>query len=154
MWKNNMDTSQHDPLLPHESTRTLPFLDMEMCANFGDIYVSLPRCFRGPITIRTRDHRIDFSPALKERTALVSDIAGILVYFVGDRPRSGKWGKPSGSDNGETVEDSFDKLLVGGRFSSVRINWDGEEELPLMKPNSWQGFCGGTERFFTIGRVY
>ena len=148
-----MDTLQHDTL-PGESTRTLPFLDMEMCANFGDVSVSLPRCFRGPITIRTRDDRIAFSPALKGCTALVSDIAGILVYFVGEGPRSGKWGEPGSSNNGETVEDSFDRLLIRGRFSSVRINWDGEEELPLIQRSSWQEFCGGAERFFTIGRVY
>ena len=105
---------------------------MEMRADFGDVCVSLSHCLRGPITIRTGNDRIAFSPALKERTALVSDIAGIRVYFVGDRPRSGKWGGPGSNDNREILEDSFDELLVGGRFSSVRINWDGEEEVPLI----------------------
>ena len=77
---------------------------MGMRADLGDVYVSLPHCFRGPITIRTGNDRIAFSPALKERTALVSDITGIQVYFVGDRPRShgGKWGGPGSSDNKES----------------------------------------------------
>ena len=110
----------------------------------------LPRCFRRPITIRTCDDRVAFFPALEERTALISDVSGVRVYFVGERPRSGKWG--SGS-NSETEEDLLDGLSVNGRFTSVRINWDGDE-VPFMKPNPWQVFCGGTERFFTIGRVY
>ena len=124
---------------------------MKLRANFGDVYVSLPRCFRGLITIRTRDDRLAFSPALEERTALISDVSGVRVYFVGERPRSGKWGNGSSS---VTKEDLLDELSVDGRFTSVRINWDGDKEVPFMKPNPWQVFCGGTERFFTIGRVY
>lgn len=143
---------QHDLLFPDGSGRALPFLDLELRANFGDIYVSLPRSFRGPITIRTLDDRIAFSPALKVRTALVSDVSGIRVYFIGDRPRGGKWGNCSNSKNGE--EDLLDEISVNGRFTSVRINWDGEEEVPVMMPNPWQVFCGGAERFFTIGRVF
>ena len=86
---------------------------------------------------------------------MISDVPGVRVYFVGDRPRAGKWG--SDGDNGDndgTVEDSsLDELSVSGRYSSVRINWDGEEEVPHMMPSGWQGFCGGAERFFTRGRV-
>ena len=129
---------------------------MELRAYYGDISLSLPRCFRGPITIRTGDDRIAFSPAFGERTALISDVPGVRVYFVGVRPRSGKWGGGDGGDGGdnsETVEDLLDELTVDGRYSSVRINWDGEEEEPIMKPSGWQVFCGGSERFFTSGRV-
>ena len=124
---------------------------MELRANFGDVYVSLPRCFRGPITIRTRGDRVAFSPALEESTALISDVSGVRVYFVGERPRSGKWGNGSSS---VTKEDLLDELSVDGRFTSVRINWDGDKGVPFIKPNPWQVFCGGTERCFTIGRVY
>ena len=141
-----MITSQHDLFSPDRSSRVLPFLNMELSANFGDVYVSLPRCFRGPITIRTHDDRVAFSPALEERTALISDVSGVRVYFVGERPRSGKWGNGS---NSETKEDLLDELSVNGRFTSVRINWDGDKEVPFMKPNPWQVFCGGTERLFT-----
>ena len=125
---------------------------MALRANYGDISLSLPRCFRGPITIRTGDERIDFSPALGEYASLISDVPGIRVYFVGTRPRSGKWGN-GGEDNSESIEDSLDELTVDGRYTSVRINWDGEDEVPIMRPNGWQLFRGGAERFFTTGRV-
>jgi hypothetical protein len=124
---------------------------MVLRAYYGDISLTLPRCFRGPITIRTGDDRIALSPALEERTALISDVPGVRVYFVGDRPRSGKWGSEDYSNSG--VEDLLDELSVDGRYTSVRINWDGEEEMPIMAPNGWQVFCGGAERFFTSGRV-
>ena len=107
------------PVLSRQEQPHTPFLDMELRANFGDVYVSLPRCFRGPITIRTRGDRVSFSPALEESTALISDLSGVRVYFVGERPRSGKWGKSSSS---ETKEDLLDELSVEGRFTSVRIN--------------------------------
>ena len=120
-----------------------------------ETYVSLPRYFRVPITIRTGDDRVALSPALKEHTALISDVPGVRVYFVGGRPRVGKWGNDGdNSDDGGTVEDSsLDELSVSGRYLSVRINWGGEEGMRLMMPSGWQGFCGGAERFFTRGRV-
>ena len=131
-----MNALQHEPFSPDRSSRrALPFLDIELRANYGDIYVSLPRYFRGPITIHTRDDRIALSPALEERTALISDVLGVRVYFVGDRPLGGKWGNGGNSTNGKTVEDLLDELSVSGRFTSVRINWEGDEELPFMKPN-------------------
>jgi hypothetical protein len=106
------------------------------------------------MTIRTGDERISLSPALDEYASLISDVPGIRVYFVGARPRSGKWGNGgSGSDNGENVEDLSDELTVDGHFTSVRINWDGEDEVPIISPSGWQVFCGGAERFFTTGRV-
>jgi hypothetical protein len=125
---------------------------MALRANYGDVSLSLPRCFRGPITIRTGDDRIAFSPALGDYASLISDVSGIRVYFVGARPRSGKWGN-GGSDSDESVEDLLDGLTVDGKFTSVRINWDGEDEVPIMRPSGWQVFCGGAERFFTTGRV-
>jgi len=125
---------------------------MELRSNHGDVYVSLPRCFRGPITIRTHDDRIAFSRAVRERTALISDISGIRVYFVGDRPRSGKW---STSDNGdETAEGLLDEILVDGKYTSVRINWEGDEEVPFMILNPWMSLVGGAERLFTTGRLF
>jgi hypothetical protein len=126
---------------------------MELRANYGDVYLSLPSCFRGPITIRTGDDRIAFSRALKKRTALISDVPGVRVYFVGDRPHSGKWGNGDTSTSETVEEDSLDELSIDGIFTSVRINWDGEEDMPFMPPNPWQAFCGGTVRFFTSGRV-
>ena len=124
---------------------------MELRAYYGDISVSLPHCYRGPMTIRTGDDRIALSPALEERTALISDIPGVRVYFIGDRPRTGKWGA---SGNRGKLKELLDELTIDGKYTSVRINLDGEEEVLTMKrPSGWQVFCGGAERFFTSGRI-
>jgi len=146
----------HDPSSPDGNSRARPSLDIELHANYGDISVSLPRCFRGPITIRTGDERVAFSPALEECTALLSDVRGVQVYFVGDRPFKGKWGihnENRDDGRGYSLDEPLDELSAGGRYTSVRINWDGEEELPSMWPGHWQTFCSGAERFFTTGRV-
>ncbi|KAI9440694.1 hypothetical protein H4582DRAFT_1488557 [Lactarius indigo] len=136
-----------------------PSFDIDLLANYGDISLSLPRCFRGPITIRSSHERIAFSPALEERSAPLSDVQGIRVYFVGDRPRSGQWRSDDVEERGEDAgaggfpDEPLDELFVGGWHTSVRINWDGEPELPHMKPNGWENFCMGSARFFTSGRV-
>jgi hypothetical protein len=120
---------QHDLLSPNRNRRALPFLDIELRANYGDVYVSLPRCFRGPITIRTGDDRIALSPALEEHTALISDVPGVRVYFVGDRTRVGKWGNDGdNSDNGGAVEDSsLHGLSVSGKVfdRANQLGWRG-----------------------------
>ena len=101
-----------------------------------------------------------FSPAVEERMALLSDVDGVRVYFVGDRPRSGTWrgGNDFGeggedADAGGSAEEPLDELSVDGWHSSVRIRWDGEPELRYMNQDGWVSFCMGTARFFTTGRV-
>jgi len=144
----------HDSSSPDKSSRALPYLDMELRANYGDVHLSLPRCFRGPITIRTGDDRVAFSHAFQERTTLISDISDVRVYFVGDRPRGGKWGKGDDGDGGETARDLLDELSVSGRHTSVRIRWDGEVEEPVIKSFSVaQKFFSGADRFFSTGRA-
>ncbi|KAH9027188.1 hypothetical protein EDB84DRAFT_1401138 [Lactarius hengduanensis] len=145
----------HDVFSDTESEQR-PSFDIDLLANYGDISLSLPRCFRGPITIRTSHERIAFSPALEERSAPLSDDQGIRVYFVGDRPRSGQWRSDDVEENagaGGFPEEPLDELFVGGWHMSVRINWDGEPELPQVKPTGWENFCMGSARFFTSGRV-
>ena len=128
---------------------------MALRANYGDVFLSLPHCFRRPMTIRTGDNRISLFPALDEYTSLISDVPGLHVYFVGARPRSGKWGNGSlGSDNGESVEDLLDELIIYGKFTSVWINWDSEDEVPIMRLSGWQAFCGGAGRLFTTLTSY
>ena len=129
-------------------------------SRYGDISLSLPRCFRGPMTIHTSHDRVAFSPAVEERMALLSDVDGVRVYFVGDRPRSGTWrgGNDAGegaedADAGGSAEEPLDELSVDGWHSSVRIRWDGEPELRYMNQDGWVSFCMGTARFFTTGRV-
>lgn len=101
---------------------------MELYANNGDVSLSLPRCFRGPITIRTTHEEIALSPALEECTALLLDAQGTRAYFVGDRPRRGEWGRGNEDNDGEKVEEPLDKVYIGGKHTGVRISWVGEEE--------------------------
>ncbi|KAH9954739.1 hypothetical protein BC827DRAFT_1241236 [Russula dissimulans] len=127
-----------------------PSLDIELHADYGDVFVSLPPCFRGPITIRTGDERIALSPGLTECTALLSDVPGVREYFVGERrPRESRG---SGKVNGRP-EEPLDELVVRGKFTSVRINWVGERDPPEMGLDPWWTFCSGADRFFTTGRV-
>jgi hypothetical protein len=98
--------------------------------------------------------------------APLSDVQGVRVYFVGDRPRSGKWRGDGGDDDdddkesdeedtsvGKFPEEPLDELSVGGWHTSVRIRCHGEPELPQMQQNGWENFCMSTVRFFTSGRV-
>jgi hypothetical protein len=153
---------QHDAFSDGESEHRLS-LNIDLRANYGDISLSLPRYFRGPITIRSSHERVAFSPALEERMAPLSDVEGVRMYFVGNRPRSGRWRGDVDDDDQESEEDTsagglpeepLDELSVGGRHTSVRIQCHGEPELPPMQPNGWENFCMGTVRFFTSGRLY
>ena len=154
--QNKNKNAQHDAFSVGES-EDRPSFDIELRANYGDVSLSLPRCFRGPITIRSSHERITFSPALEERTAPLSDVQGVRVYFVGDRPLSGRWrGYREGGEDGGVgryPDEPLDELSVGGWHTGVRIYWDGEPEPPQMKQNGWENFCMGTTRFFTSGRV-
>jgi len=142
-----------------------PNLDVEICANNGDVSISLPRCFRGEITIRAAHDRIAFSTSLGACTAPLLDIPEERVYFVRDelcgagggggggteqqqqqqrrRRRRTSHGEAQGSTSGGSggkdddddrsgvrEEESLDALLVHGEHRSVRINWDGEADLP------------------------
>jgi len=152
----------HDAFSDGESEHRLS-LNIDLRANYGDVSLSVSRYFRGPITIRSSHERIAFSPALEERMALLSDVQGVRMYFVGNRPRSGRWRGDVDDDDQESEEDTsmggfpeeaLDVLYVGGRHTSVRIQCHGEPELPQLQPNGWEDFCLGTVRFFTSGRVY
>jgi hypothetical protein len=153
VYKFSLKNAQHDVF---SESVPRPSLDLDLWATYGDISLSLPRCFRGPIKIHTSHDRIAFSTAFEERMALLSDVQGVRVYFVGDRPRSGRWGSgdnANGAGAGGSQEELLDELSVNGWHSSVRIRWDGEPELPYMNQDGWVSFCMGTARFFTSGRV-
>jgi len=135
---------------PDGSAYGRPSLDIELRADYGDVFVTLPRCFRGPITIRTGDERIALSTGLAECTALLSDVPGVREYFLGERrPKESRGG---GKLNG-TPEEPLDELVVRGKFTSVRINWVGERDLPEVELDPWWAFCSGADRFFTSGRL-
>jgi len=143
----------HDPYSSNGEKIPRPALAIELRASYGDVSFSIPRCFRGPITIWTGHGRIAFSPDLERNAALHSDVNGTRVYFVGERPLTGKWRSGEEIDAMEREEELLDELSVGGIHTSVRINWVGEPEVPEMRVDGWEGFCLGTMRFFTTGRV-
>jgi hypothetical protein len=138
----------HDVIYNGAGSEPRPSLDIELWANYGDVSLSLPRCFRGPITIRSSHERVAFSPALEQRMAPLSDVEGVRVFFIGGRPRSGRWRGDVDEEGwkaaGGSPEEHLDELSVGGRHTSVRINWDGEPELPRMNESGWKAFRLGT----------
>ncbi|KAI9511394.1 hypothetical protein F5148DRAFT_344328 [Russula earlei] len=136
-----VDATLHDPSSPDgdEDRLARPSLDVDVCASHGDVSLSIPRCFRGPITIPTTHDRIALSPALERCTALISDVRGVRVYFVGERPRLGDWGRGcegegEGEEDGEVTgniqeePEPVDSLFVGGEHTKVRISRIGEEQ--------------------------
>lgn len=68
---------QHEPSSKDRNSQARPTLDMELSAFYGDVSLTLPRAstFRGPITIRTGDNRIAFSPAFAERVVMLSEVS-------------------------------------------------------------------------------
>jgi hypothetical protein len=130
--------AQHDAFSRSESEQR-PSLDIKLCASDGgDVALSLPRFFRGLITIKSPQEKIEFSPAFEERTALLSDGEGIRVYFVGNRPRSWmlwsdegdkKEGEEGPACSGIYPEEPLDTVSVDSRDSAVQIRWDGEPVL-------------------------
>ena len=138
------ENAQHDAFSTSESA-CRPSLDIKLHTDIGYVYLSLPRCFRGPITIQPsgcRENRenITLSPALEERAALLSDVNGSRVYFVGDRPRAWmswcnddvKEGETATAGESRFPDEPLDTVNVVHWTSAVRIRWDGELEPEFL----------------------
>jgi hypothetical protein len=135
--KNEGNNAQHDAFSASESEHR-PSFDILLRAHQG-ASLSLPRFFRGLITIQPSQEGITLSPALEERTALLSDVQDTRVYFVGKRPRSwmlwrangdGKGGDEAAAGAGRDSEEPLDNLSVGIWKSALQIYWDGEPGFP------------------------
>ena len=130
---------QHDAFSTSESV-CRPSLDVELRTDIGYVYLSLPRCFRGLITIhpsacRENREKITLSPGLEECAALLSDVKGSRVYFVGHRPRAWmSWrnddvkGEAATAGEGRFPDEPLDTVTVVHWTTAVRIRWDGELE--------------------------
>ena len=130
------ENAQHDAFSSSESG-SRPSLDITAWAFVGGVYLSLPRCFRGLISIRHSREGITLSPALEQCTALLSDVKAARVYFVGDRPRDWlSWRDPDDNEGEEATagaggfsDEPLDKITVSRWTSTVQIRWDGEPDL-------------------------
>ena len=129
--------SQHDAF-SGSGREHRPSLDIGLYAGDGKVSLSLPRFFRGLMTINSSQGKIMLSPAFEKRTALLSDDGGIRVYFVGDRTRFWMlWGDNDDKREGDAgpaysdiyPEEPLDKLSMGSWNSIVWIRWVGEPDL-------------------------
>ncbi|KAJ7050278.1 hypothetical protein C8F01DRAFT_1345446 [Mycena amicta] len=109
---------------PHTS-RPCPPLSLSLHTTDGSISLTLPRTFRGPLTVRlARGYaRMRFSPAVSKATTVFSESSdGVRRCFVGDfagwdSEEEGKW-------TGDEATLSSDT----GTFGSVWIEYEDERE--------------------------
>jgi hypothetical protein len=112
----------------HPSTaEPRPFLSIEVKAHNGSVTITIPRSFRGQLTLHTDNGRVLLSPALAPRAATLSTVNGTHTYFVGERPKSGKW-HTGGSEDGEEV----DGVIGSSKHGSVKVSY-GDEDANCAK---------------------
>ena len=154
--------AQHDAFSSNKSG-SRPSLDIKTWATYGGVYLSLPRCFRGLIAIKPSRDGIALSPALEERTALLTDVDAARVYFVGDRPSAWMswrdddnkegdvWDKEEdddeegededneGEDDKEGEDDDVEGAddNKGGEKATVGVGGSPEEPLDKIIVTSW-----------------
>jgi hypothetical protein len=97
---------------------------------YGDVSLSLPSSFRGPIAIRTGDNRIVFSPAFAER--VVRKVENGIMATRAQKLMTTYW--ITFTDHGKYT------------YTGTRINLGGEGKVPTMGLNVWKSFCSGVER--------
>jgi hypothetical protein len=99
-----------------------PFFSIEVRAHNGSVTITIPRSFRGQLTLHTDNGRVHLSPALAPRAATLSTVNGTHTYFVGERPSNGKW-HTGGSEDGEEV----DGLIGSSKNGSLKVSYDDED---------------------------
>jgi len=156
-YSGSIDVQVHDPSYPDGNSYARPSVNIETFSWHRDVSVSLPRCFRGTITILTPHERIAFSPDLAACMVPLLDIPKGRVYLVGGPQCKKKYQDDIKGDSYEgrfsswCSEEPRDSLIVDGVTSSLRINWVGEEELPEMKPpekSLWEAVWSGLQSVF------
>jgi len=98
-----------------------PFLSIEARSLNGSVMLTLPRSFRGQLTLHTNNGRVHLSPALALHAATLSTLNGTHTYFVGERPRSGTWDDGTNGD-GEPV----DVVMGSTKNGAVKVTYDDE----------------------------
>ncbi|KAI9508237.1 hypothetical protein F5148DRAFT_1284258 [Russula earlei] len=106
----------------HPSTvEPRPFLDIEARSLNGSVGITIPRSFRGQLTLHSDNGRAILSSALKPRAATLSTVNGTHTYFVGERPSRGTWNTGT-NEEGEEV----DAVVGWTKNGSVRVSYDDE----------------------------
>jgi len=101
-----------------------PFLQIEAWSHNGSVAISIPRSFRGQLTLYTHNGRVDLSSALAPRAAKLSGLnrPHTYYYFVGERPSNDKW-RTGTSGEGEEV----DEAVGWSKNGSVKVSYDDED---------------------------
>ena len=98
------------------------FLQIEARSHNGSVTISIPRSFRGQLTLHSHNGRVLLSSALAPRTAMLSVLNRSHTYFVGERPSDDKWSMGT-SGEGEEV----DEVIGWSQHRSVKISYDDED---------------------------
>ncbi len=106
-----------------------PFLQIEARGHNGAITVSIPRSFRGQLTLHTDNGRVLLSSALAPRASMLSGLNGSHTYFVGERPDGDKW-RTGTSGEGEEV----DEVISWSKNGSVKVSYDDEDMAGAKGP--------------------
>jgi hypothetical protein len=106
-----------------------PFLSIDARARNGAVTITIPRSFRGQLTLHTDNGRVHLSSALAPRAAALSNLDGTHTFFVGERPSDGKWHTGPGRD-GEEV----DEVVGWSKNGSVKVSYDDEDVSSMKSP--------------------
>jgi hypothetical protein len=106
-----------------------PFLSIEVRAHNGSVTITIPRSFRGQLTLHTDNGRVNLSSSLAPRAATLSSHDGTHTYFVGERPSCGIW-HTGGSEDGEEV----DGVIGSSKNGSVKVSYDDEDASGTKGP--------------------
>lgn len=99
-----------------------PFLSIDARSHNGAVAITIPRSFRGQLTLHTDNGRVHVSSALAPRTATLSNLDGTHTFFVGERPSDGKW-RTGASKDGEEV----DEVVGWSKNGSLKVSYDDED---------------------------
>jgi len=99
-----------------------PFFQIEARSHNGSVAISIPRSFRGQLTLQTHNGRVHLSSALAPHAAMLSGLNGAHTYFVGERPSNDKW-RTGASGEGEEV----DEAIGSSKNGAVKVSYDDED---------------------------
>ena len=112
-----------------------PFLQIEARGYNDSVTISIPRTFRGQLTLHTHHGRVLLSSALAPRAVMLSVLNRTHTYFVGERPSDNKWHTGM---NGEGEE--VDEVIGWTHNGDVKVSYDHDDDkdeyIPAVRPPS------------------